>query len=964
MTVSVAAPARSFRRQEVVIPLKSGFRFLHEPIHEPVAERFVGRQVELAALADRIQFSSGGSFLLTGYRGVGKTSFVNQVVRLLEQRCPLLDVQVSLARPLSAGELMHHIIRRLYERLHEKQMYSRLSAELQEELALAYQRTSVNMVRRTTEGWEGAAELGVKVPRPTAVLEPTLKWKRSKIVDLQTSFLCYDDRAAEHDIVRISRRLAGDGLLARRTTLERLRDRLLGRPTQKVELKIVFVFDELDKIEEQPTSNGSGRPVIDELLGSLKTLFTTSGICFVFVAGKDLHERWLEDLGRGDSIYESVFSYDRYLPCLWSGVPEICDQLVDWSAPPELLPDPPYARSIFETLKDYLAYKGRGIPRRILRAFNECVEWSDGRPEIVFAAEDVRRIRFYSQLYQIIEKNAGRLFGSAQEDSSGTQQDKRRLGVYYVIDWVLRQGSHELTAEDLVRASKQLSSRVAMAEEVAADAVVHILGVLEEGEYIEPVQQRLDQAEIGDVSARRDKRYRLTERRLAEMSGLAGAFEEESYVLGAGRGVAQRVGQYELLNEVGRGGMGIVYRAWDQKLHRIVAVKLLPTELSAEPRARERFRREWEVVRSLRHPNIVPFYDSGEHEGQMYLVMDYIEGLDLSTLLAVRGRLDRTVALAILMPAIEAFQYAHSKGLVRLDVKPGNIRISTGGRVYVMDFGLAKRRDSVSADTPALTDSGTVVGTWYYIAPEQLIGRSADARADVYSLGAVLYETLTGRRPFAAETVGSLVMQHLNEQPMPPSRLASIPQEIDAIILRCLAKKPEERFQSMADLAAAVSPWFAPNEAPDLAALVSLAVRDSASRANVAEAKTAFGAVMAPPPLPASEAPTTESTLLPWPCLLLLGANRRPERTFPLSEGANDIGRSPNIAISLPNETLSRFHARITRRDGQCLLEDLNSSNGSSVNGKRVTEPVLLHDGDLLEIGDVIFEFRGPLTAG
>ena len=391
---------------QIGIPLDAGFRFVHEPIRTSIQHRFVGRAAETEELVQRLQFSDGGSFLITGYRGVGKTSFVNRVIATLEQRVAVLHVLINLSRPLQPAELMHLIIRSIYDRLVEKNWYGRLGERLQSELTLAYQRTSANVVRKLSDNWERSLELGgLKLPGLRLPFTPKLAGKRSRSIDLETSFLAYDDKAAEHDVIAISLALS-QGIEPAVTKWRKLWDRVRGSRTPRMPMKIVFVFDEMDKLDDPDSPDERARSAVDEMLASLKTLFTTSGICFLFVAGKDLHDRWLKDLWRGDSIYESVFSYDKYLPCMWNDVDGLCGQLASLtSAPAAAGASLEQAQLVFANFKHYLRFRGRGIPRRILRAFNELVVWHESLPLLAFTNEDLRRVTFYAQLNQTLEAN-------------------------------------------------------------------------------------------------------------------------------------------------------------------------------------------------------------------------------------------------------------------------------------------------------------------------------------------------------------------------------------------------------------------------------------------------------------------------------------------------------------------------------------------------------------------------------
>ena len=1055
-----------FSKYEVAVPLKPAFRFAHEPLRSDTNGRFVGREAELEALALRIMFSEGGSFLVTGYRGVGKTTFVNRVVRKLEEMVPwaqsifgetkIIDVQLNLARPLTPAELMHHIIRRLYERLVEKGVYSRLSSSLKDDLKLAYQRTSFNMTRSLGEETEkslGLSEANIGAGFLKAALKGAMSIKRTRSEGSEYEYLGYDDKAAESDVVRLSRQLSG-AFVPQQTLSDRVSGLLGGRqPPRPTRLIIVFVFDELDKLEEfTVTNNGRTTSAIDELLSALKNVFTTSGVSFVFVAGKDTQERWLEDLGKGDSVYESVFAYDKYLPCMWSDVNALCDEFVDWKFLPSLEPgfppdqagnracprcgvtnkhpmfceacglyirDSQIARSVFKDFKKYLDYRGRGIPRRVIRGFNEYVFWSGQRPILVFTKNDVRRIRVYSELQDLLVQNEQRLFGSLIEEVWGTLKDKRRLGVYYLTDWILRQGNIEFTVKDAVAASKSLSTKIAPAEEIALSVISDIISVMTEGEFLMEVEERLDKVQIGDVNPKQEKRYKLVPRRLIEMRGEADVFEAESYVM---RNVAvdqDRVAHYQLLEKLGSGGMGTVYRAWDEQTGQIVAVKILTREYGLDPQALERFKRESLVMSQLRHQNIVKCYETGDDNGRLYIAMEYVEGIDLGGILKTIGRLELATAVTVARAIAEALRYIHSQGLVRNDIKPGNVMLNKNGNIYLMDFGIAKQA-SVEGDRQSITFAGTIVGTPFYMSPEQFQDLPVDARSDIYSFGIVFYEMLTGQLPFKGDSLPQTIAAHLHQSPQPPAQLvAGLPGEIDQVVLRCLEKDPSVRFQNADDLLAELNKAAKDLPQVDVGALVADVLENRRKeaihfRTDTDEFVTTYGGVeseewrprssprppadgaeavnsatteppppqpaysgeesippSAPPPPPGSSAPLGNKTpgvgedrsryvenefpRAAW----LVASDVAPPSTFllPVHKKAQ-IGRGPDNDLMLNETYASRFHADIEFRDGGYYLRDLNTSNGTFVNGTRINEPVMLKDGDQIKIGESILKFK------
>ncbi len=234
---------------------------------------------------------------------------------------------------------------------------------------------------------------------------------------------------------------------------------------------------------------------------------------------------------------------------------------------------------------------------------------------------------------------------------------------------------------------------------------------------------------------------------------------------------------YEVQGELGRGGMGVVYRAWDQRLHRPVAIKMLLAGDFARPDERERFEREAEAAAGLRHANIVQVYQVGDLEGRPYFTMEFVEGGSLAERLAV-APLAAVPAAALIATLAEAVQTAHDRGIVHRDLKPGNVLLTADGTPKIADFGLARRLD----DGSGLTRSGIPLGTPNYMAPEQALGltHSIGPAADVYALGAILYEAMTGRPPFRADTTEETLRQVVEQQPAPPSRWnAKVPRDLE-----------------------------------------------------------------------------------------------------------------------------------------------------------------------------------------
>src|SRR6266516_4878322 len=255
-------------------------------------------------------------------------------------------------------------------------------------------------------------------------------------------------------------------------------------------------------------------------------------------------------------------------------------------------------------------------------------------------------------------------------------------------------------------------------------------------------------------------------------------------------------GRYEIDTVLGRGGMAEVYLGTDRVLGRKVAVKVLEPQFARDASFVARFRREAQSAAALNHPNVVNVFDTGSEDGTHFIVMEYVQGKTLSQIVKDAPLLPER-AVEIAQSVAEALAFAHEAGIIHRDVKPGNIMLTPSGDVKVMDFGIARATTSET-----LTATATVLGTATYFSPEQAQGEGVDARSDIYSLGCVLYEMLTGRPPFAGETPVSVAYKHVKEDAVPPSSMdGDIPAALDAVVMKCLAKNPANRYQTARELA-------------------------------------------------------------------------------------------------------------------------------------------------------------------
>src|SRR5688572_7264597 len=288
--------------------------------------------------------------------------------------------------------------------------------------------------------------------------------------------------------------------------------------------------------------------------------------------------------------------------------------------------------------------------------------------------------------------------------------------------------------------------------------------------------------------------------------------------------------RYRLIAPLGEGGMATIWRAVDEQLDREVAVKLLRPQFSSDPGFAARFKQEARAAGGLSHPSIVSVYDYGTDgdDGDQYIVMELVEGRDLATILRDRGALSTDDSVRIAIAVASALEVAHRKGIVHRDVKPGNILITDGGDVKVTDFGIARAVAEAS-----MTVTGTTLGSVHYFSPEQARGDEVTGASDVYALGIVLFEMLSGRRPFEGDSAAAVALKRLNEDPPTPAAMGRpLPAGLESIVMRGLAREPAERFPDAGAFAEALRVWR----------------RDPAAAAALAGGAGAAAVVAATPP--------------------------------------------------------------------------------------------------------------------
>jgi len=380
-------------------------------------------------------------------------------------------------------------------------------------------------------------------------------------------------------------------------------------------------------------------------------------------------------------------------------------------------------------------------------------------------------------------------------------------------------------------------------------------------------------------------------------------------------------GRYRVVRKLGTGGMANVYLAEDQELGRRVAIKMLDERHAQDEQFVERFRREAKNAAGLSHPNIVSIYDRGHAEGTYYIAMEYLEGRTLKELLVRRGPTPLPVAIDYTRQILAALGFAHKHGIVHRDIKPHNVVVAPDGRLKVTDFGIAR------SGTSQMTETGSIIGTAQYLSPEQAKGAPVTPASDIYSVGIVLYEMLTGSVPFTGDTPLEIAMKHLSTTPLPPSeKRPEVPHELDSIVLRALAKDPADRYQSAeqmdADLARAAREQPVAPETEEAATRVLSGV----GAATLASAPTAVTRrVNAGPPAPPYSPPTgfyeydepiRRRSFWPWLLAALLIAAAIVAGWYVYTKIQDQLNQSKSPAVPFVEHQIERLAVGNIRKAG------------------------------------------------
>jgi serine/threonine-protein kinase len=545
------------------------------------------------------------------------------------------------------------------------------------------------------------------------------------------------------------------------------------------------IIDELDKLTAHP----GGKESIGALLASLKNLLTIHGAHFVFVGGPDLQAEAEEDRRRGNGVYESVFSWQVYIPCVWGGEQALLDALI---VDDEAARSPQVA-----DLRDHLAFWGRGVPRLLLRELDSFIEWQGDEPFLVLEGEALDRVNFYAALHRVVNE-----FVEAYEGASAQHLgiDQWRVGVHYAVEWILN-FQVSFTVEDVVRLSVNASidPLLALDETEVHDLLEHLEG----HRLVRQVSGLANQTFYGDIPAGQVLAYTVADDVAAILHGFGheaetpGRAEDAPAAVVAAAAFSGALGQrlaggrYEVLAELDRAGAGRVYRAVDTRSGSEVAVKVFNlSEAAGYELMRARFEREGAIALQLEHPHIVQTYDTfGQDDGTLGIVMKLVDGQSLAQRLR-SGPLETAQAVRVAGALLDALGYLAGKGVVRLDLRPSGIIVDESLSPTIVNLGLAKHVDGGDAATMA----GARLGTPLYAAPEQLAGERVDTRTDLYSLALIVYEMIAGRPAREGESITSVVRAAFAE--VVDVAVLPVSEPFRAALARALSRDPDERFAS------------------------------------------------------------------------------------------------------------------------------------------------------------------------
>jgi serine/threonine protein kinase len=813
------------------IPLKRTFRYVHEPYRsDDEALASLGNDSLVATLESRVRHSRGGALLITGFKGVGKTTVVMRALDELRERCSpstvVLPVVLGVARATTTEQLMFAIVRRIFETLHDTGTLQNLPPQTQHALIVAYTRTSLSFKETQSKSRDGIASLSVgpgslvKTVAEIAVPSATMSTMRSQSLATEAAFLAYSETDAEHDLMRIVS-LVGDsidprpsrmGSLMRRTGLRRVSR----RPGRR--LHLVIVLDEVDKLTADP----AGLAMVEDLLTGLRKIFALPSVHFLIVGGPDLHDRARLDTARGNGVYESVFGYRMYVPCAWDAAALLVSSITNGH--------PGASEQDIDAFVQYLGFKARGVPRRLLQSLNDFIDWDDEQPRLRISATDADRIEFYARVERIMRDFMDGGAGGTMRSQVPIDVDRWRLGNYYVADWVLESEGRPFSASQLLQEGED--ARFDPLLRISPRSIDELLDHLARHGILDVVRDEANAnlTMVADVAGSDEKVFRLSADIQSQLYGLAVMNESERYsreislALSANTSTVARsarraklsggdllrsiivplsTGQvsgvllgdrYEvdLQNVISQGALSLVYKGRDVQTGRPVMVKELRHAFIHDEVALARFRREAEILQRLsHHPQVARMHKFLDGPETYAIILERLSGPTLEEMVADDGPMPPDAVVAMAQILADGLDYIAARNIVRIDLKPGNIIMADRGPV-ITDLGVAFPADRQGDDFATGTQ---IIGTPAFMPPEVIEGRDPDPRAEVYGLGLVMYYCLAGQTPWEgipniAALWYAIVTEDIDLSALPVSG------KLRAVMAQALARDRDSRFPS------------------------------------------------------------------------------------------------------------------------------------------------------------------------
>ncbi len=789
----------------IKIPLQVNF-INYEPLTDDNLNQFIGHTELVERVSDYIVQVGGGRFLITGYSGVGKTSFVNKVIEKTREK--LLNknhrevlqrgfyvIKLDFVNPPDANFILDRLVGRLYYASLQKKFA--INRHVQEILNLSFLKTRTETIE---EKFGENTQINSSLSSKT-LIEVGIGGKKGKTKELLIRHSEYKISATIGDLedILISASFIKETVFYR--MIKRIKEFFHFNEKGRQEPIIIIIFDEIPKWE---------------FIKSLSNLFTIPNVTFMVVSKREVRDEWIRKKESGEE--ELCNFQDIYLSCLWDGdsIDEICKKLIDEN---KSITDE--QRDTYINFKRFLIYKGRGLPREILKAFDKYVK-KDGEQSILqFTDNDLKGMSFFAELQALLENKEKEIFGEYADNVLKEEKDRARRGVYYMINKVLKKSGYEeqeiftsfdlsvlITPQQKDRVIKNLlnllvkekylrpsgSRRYTLGERIT-EVLRYIPDLLEHG-FIE-VTQKVEEREGGqEVQEEEPSTAR------AEAEETTGIWEPSLFK----KEELQTLGELELIEKIGEGGMASVYKAHHKILDVLRVVKVLPARYAHDKEFLRRFEREAKIAARLNHSNIVTIHNIGIERDICYIEMEYIDGNDLRKIKNSQGKIPIPIALFIIIEICKALDHAHQReftyhnetyhSIIHRDIKPGNIMVTKDGEVKLTDFGIARAVDVLDE-----TITGTLVGTILYMSKEQLDGKSVDHRTDIYSLGVVLYEILTSRNPFGDQSITEVIRRIASGKYPSPCKLDStIPKKVERIISKAMALEPNDRYQDIREM--------------------------------------------------------------------------------------------------------------------------------------------------------------------